>query len=62
MSDPLPTFAFPIGEDRHDAEWWLNEFETRFEETQDYAFKEAADLLREYIKEVFGGVLGDWDD
>jgi hypothetical protein len=43
-----PDFKIPIA-DEHEAEFWLDEWNYRFGETGDHAFKEQAQAMREYI-------------
>ena len=47
-----PDFKVPIG-DAHEAQWLLDEWEDRFRQTQDYGFRELADLMRVYIETWF---------
>jgi hypothetical protein len=49
-----PDFKIPI-EDRHAAEFWWDEWATRFRETEDHAFKEQAVAMSHYIDST-------WDD
>lgn len=48
----LPDFKIPI-EDRHAADFWLDEWDSRFRETNDHAFRETADAMRGYIDQHF---------
>ena len=47
-----PDFTIPI-EDRWAADFWLDEWYARYRETNDHAFKEAADAMRLYIDRNF---------
>ena len=48
MSSKLPDFSIPI-EDEHAAQWWWDEWTDRFRQTNDHAFKEAAEAMSHYI-------------
>ena len=48
----LPDFKLPI-EDEHAANFWLDEWDDRFRQTSDHAFKEMADEMRKYIARHF---------
>lgn len=48
----LPDFKLPI-EDKNAAYFWLREWDDRFRETKDHAFKEMADAMRLYITHNF---------
>lgn len=47
-----PDFKLPI-EDAHAAEFWWDEFVTRYQQTHDEAFKEAAERMSRYIDRNF---------
>lgn len=47
-----PNFILPI-EDKNSAYFWLREWDERFRETKDHAFKETADAMRVYITRNF---------
>jgi hypothetical protein len=44
----LPDFRIEIP-DRDAADFWLDEFQTRWHQTNDHAFKEQADAMETYI-------------
>lgn len=45
-------FLLPI-DDENAARFWLMEWDNRFHQTKDYAFKEAANAMRLYIARHF---------
>ena len=53
-----PDFKLPI-EDRWAAEFWLDEWWERFNQTRDHAFKESADEMRRYIERNFDDEVSD---
>lgn len=44
----LPDFKIPI-DDEAAAHFWLEEWDNRFQQTRDHAFKETADAMRRYM-------------
>lgn len=54
-----PDFKLPV-DDKNAAEFWLDEWDRRFRETKDYAFKESADEMRKYISDHFPDEEDEW--
>lgn len=55
----LPDFKIPIA-DEHEAQFWWDEWATRFSQTDDQAFKEQAEAMSHYIDAHFDDAEG-WE-